>query len=113
MTRNDQNREEDVPYEDPASATWPATAAKAIWRAVNMIAAIATLAVLAGAIWVPPEIGRGGTSTERAWQGVGVVVFIVGVVAIFKKVNLSLIYLALACAFFFVSCASNFVWKGG
>jgi hypothetical protein len=42
-----------------------------------------------------------------------VAVFLVALFAVFKKVNYSLVYLCLACAFFFVSCAANFHWKGG
>ena len=113
MTQNDQNSDKSVADPEPVSDHWPVKAVKGTWTVINAIAAILTLVVLFGAILVPPVIGRGGTSSERMWQGIGVIVFLGGLVAMIKKINLSFLYLGLACAFFFVSCASNFYWKGG
>jgi hypothetical protein len=88
-------------------------AAKATGKVINVIAAILTLVVVLAAIWIPPEIGRGGTPTERTWQGIGVLVLLCAIAAVVRKRAFSLLYLGLACAFFFVSCAANFHWKGG
>lgn len=82
-------------------------------KILNAIAAVLTMVVLFFAILIPPEIGRGGTPSEHSWQAIGVVVLLVGLVAVLKKTNLSLLFLFLACAFFFVSCAANFHWGGG
>jgi len=79
----------------------------------NAIAAVLTMVVLLFAIAIPPVIGRGGTSDVQSWQLIGVAVFFGVLVGVVKKTNFSLLFLFLACAFFFVSCAANFHWQGG
>ncbi|MDR0576358.1 MAG: hypothetical protein LBI87_02195 [Candidatus Accumulibacter sp.] len=80
----------------------------AVWQVLNTIAAIATLYVVGFGIAFAADAGRKGL-----WYFAGVGIFIAAIVAIFRNINYSLLYLLLACAFSFSSCVANFRWYGG
>jgi hypothetical protein len=113
VTTGEKNTVNTLSEAGSSSENWPGKTARGIGRAINVVAAMLTLAVLSAAILLPPWIGRGGTPAEQRWQVAALVLFVGGLFAIYKKVGLSLFYLTLACAFFFASCVSNFHWKGG
>jgi hypothetical protein len=82
-------------------------------KIVNAILGLLTLVVLAAAVFVIPFVGHGGTLKDRIWQAVGVVLFLLAVLAVIKKPRFSILFLLLSCAFFFVSCTANYHWDGG
>ena len=97
-----------VPEIDPP----PMTGGQIVWRVINVLAALATLIVLLAAIYFIPEVMGARDTRMRLWQGAGAIALIAAFTAILRKVNWSLLYLALACAFFFSSCVANFHWRG-
>ena len=96
----------------PDSGGEPSKLAKGIWRAVNVIAALLTLVVLVGAMMIPSLMNPGSQPESTGWKVGGMIALLVGLVAVTRKNNFSILFLVLACAFFFVSCTANFRWQG-
>lgn len=86
---------------------------KLFLKILNGLAALLTMVVLAAAIYLPPNIGRDGTPSEKAWQTAAIVACMVACLSLFRFFKYSTLILLFACAFFFVSCAANFHWAGG
>jgi hypothetical protein len=61
---------------------------------------------------IPSLMSPGSQPVSTGWQVGGMIALLVGLVAVTRKNDFSILFLALACAFFFVSCAANFRWQG-
>ena len=94
----------------PESEPPPMTGGQIVWRVINVLAALATLVVLLAAIYLIPMMMTARDTRMHIWQGAGAIALVAAFIAIMRKVNWSLLYLALACAFFFSSCVANFHW---
>jgi|SoiMethySBSTD1v2_1073268.scaffolds.fasta_scaffold1169737_2 hypothetical protein len=97
---------------EPERGREPSKLARKIWRAINVIMALLTLVVLAGAMMIPSLMSQGSQPVSTAWQAGGMLALLVGLVAVTRKNNFSILFFVFACAFFFVSCTANFRWQG-
>ena len=79
-------------------------------KIINAIAAVLTFVILLASATIPLVIGKRGAANGPLWQVAAVLLLAAATVGMFKAPRFSLLFLFVACAFFFVSCTANFHW---